>query len=59
MFLVLYHQVTLSVITKEKIPTLFAKTCKTLTMVTLGFRALTDSSTNGELKQRVENTAKK
>lgn len=58
-FLVLYHQVTLSVITKEKIPTLFAKTCKNLTMVTLGFRALTDSSTNGELKQRVENTAKK
>lgn len=51
----LYCQVTLSVITKEKIQ----KTCKNLTMVTLGFRALTDSSTNGELKQGVENTGKK
>ena len=54
--LILYCQVTLSVITKEKIPMSFAKTCKNLTMVTLGFRALTDSSTNGELKQRVKNT---
>ena len=57
--LMLYCQVTLSVITKEKIPMSFAKTCKNLTMVTLGFRALTDSSTNGELKQRVKNTGKK
>ena len=53
-------QVTLSVITKEKIPMLhaLAKTCKILTMVTLGFRALTDSSTSGELKQGVKNTSK-
>lgn len=55
----LYCQVTLSMITKEKIPMLFAKTCKNLTMVTLVLRALTDSSTNGELKQGVENTGKK